>query len=570
MPVSTEAATDLDQDVALVPDEAHDALVGTVLNERYRLVRVLGKGGMGTVYEAHSDPAGTRVAIKVLQRGLSANERDRKRFLREAKAASAIANEHIVRALDFGTTAAGSLYLAMELLDGEDLEQCLARCTRFEWEAFEPLFEQVLVALQAAHGRGVIHRDIKPSNCFLCQAKQQPTVVKILDFGIAKISGGGVDGEDPIATMETLTGTNELFGTAAYMAPELIDGVSADPRSDIYALGVMLFRALTGELPFTGSNAYKVFQHHVGTPVPSMRALVPQIPAAVESVVFRAMAKKPEHRYQQVAELAAALSAAKRGVIEPSAAGLSGSTQAFDRRHMSTARAGSPTTPLGGFESATQLDRAQQSLTSARLAAPRFSLLSVVGLVLVMSGITAALVVWFSGVGGRSDARATPEVAPSRIAAPVVLRAKSVEEPAPVVEGNAASTTALPVKEPAAGSSEPAGSTGPVDSTTGEVPDDPRPTSASKRRSRRSNKTAEAKPVSKAVSIAQAAGKRCPDAVGETFRITGLMSNEGRYMDPNISGGTKPTRDCIDRFIRKRQFPKPKKMMSRPMSLTPR
>lgn len=301
-----------------------DALVGRILDGRYRILRRLGRGGMGAVYEAEHLKLESKVAIKVLQASLSTNEKYRKRFLREARAASAIESTHIVRSSDFGATEDGLLYFAMELMDGEDLEQHLKSSPRLDWSSFEPVLLQITDALAAAHKRGVIHRDIKPSNCFLCTSEAWPPLVKVLDFGIAKINAAASDGESPVATLETLTATNELFGTIAYMAPELIDGQAADARSDIYALGILMFRALTGKLPFTSPNVYKVLQQHVAAPVPSLRALVPEIPAAVESVVFRALAKRPEHRYQTIAELDRALAAAREGVIEPSADALGG------------------------------------------------------------------------------------------------------------------------------------------------------------------------------------------------------------------------------------------------------
>ncbi|MEM9463283.1 MAG: serine/threonine-protein kinase [Myxococcota bacterium] len=334
MPSPKEASTRLEPVAASSQGEngADDVLVGQVLNGQYQIIRRLGAGGMGNVYEAEPIERGGRVAVKILQSSLCSNEKYRKRFLREAKAARAIASDHVVKIFDAGATQSGILYFTMEKLEGCDFEQFLDARDQVYWDEIAPVFFQVLDALRAAHERGVIHRDIKPSNCFLCDGySREGPLVKVLDFGIAKINASVAGGEDIVATVESLTATNEMFGTVAYMAPELIEGVPADARSDIYAVGVMMFRALTGRLPYAGANVYKVLQQQVNSPIPSVRSIAPEVSPALESVVFRAMAKNPGHRYQNVAELDTALRAAQKGILEPSVEGLSGGTQALWR-----------------------------------------------------------------------------------------------------------------------------------------------------------------------------------------------------------------------------------------------
>ncbi len=386
-------------------EEAHDdddALIGRSLDGRYRILRRLGRGGMGSVYEAEHAALQTRVAVKVLQSTLSTNDKFRKRFLREARAASGIDSDHVVKITDFGATGDGLLYFVMELLEGQDFERFLDG-RRVAWEEVEEIFGQALAALRAAHERGVVHRDVKPSNIFLCEAIPRGPRVKVVDFGIAKIGPSEEPGDGAVATIEALTATNEMFGTVAYMAPELVEGVAADARSDIYAVGVMMFRALTGQLPFRGPNAYKVLQKHVSEPVPSLRALAPEVSPAVESVVFRALAKHPEHRYQRVAELQAALDAAREGIIEPHAAALVGYTESMTRA-LATARYGQSgvfersgtTSVVGGDDSG--------ALLSARIRRPRLSLVAAAGLILVAAGVSAGvmrLVMETSGGGTR-------------------------------------------------------------------------------------------------------------------------------------------------------------------------
>ncbi|MEX1362462.1 MAG: protein kinase [Nannocystaceae bacterium] len=545
-------AADLDDDV----------VVGSTIDGRYQVVRRLGVGGMGAVYEAEHLRLGTRIAVKILQPSFSSNDKYRKRFLREAKAASAIDSNHIVRASDFGTTNRGLLYFTMELLEGEDLEQFLQQRSHVSWQQLEPLFFQILVAVRAAHARGVIHRDIKPSNCFLCYDTNDAPLVKVLDFGIAKFNATSADGNNSVATVEALTATNELFGTVAYMAPELIEGNVADARSDIYALGVMLFRCLTGALPFTGANAYKVFQHHVGTPVPSLRERQASVPAAVESVVFRAMAKRPEHRYQRVEELEAALIAASRGVMEPSAAGLSGHTEA-----VISVPAPRTDPSLSGQSSLsarviTQPVDDPGSLRGVPPAWSRASMLGVFGLVLLISGGTAAVVgTMMSSAPAEPITERAALSLPEQSTEPAPIETQKPESSLPAV----AETTVEPTPPaPPDESNADAAATG-----TGTSEPEPEVPAAvpPKQRPRRVKSTPVAPP---AKSIGELAGERCPDAIGDEFAINGLVGSDGRYIDPEIRGGSKPARDCIRSFILRRRFERSQALREQTMKLTPR
>jgi serine/threonine protein kinase len=283
---------------------------GTTI-DRYRLLRRLGVGGMGAVYEVEHVQLHKRFALKMLREELSRTELFRRRFLREARAASAVNHPHVVDISDFGETPDGRVYFVMELLEGRDLQDLLEAEGRLSWPRTQEILVQVAGALEAAHRQGVIHRDVKPSNCFLVELPDQGSevFVKVLDFGIAKVSGS-VD-----KSTAQLTSTQEIFGTIAYMAPEMAMGVNDEPRSDVYALGVMMYRMLVGELPFTEGNPFQILSQHVSSPPPPPRGKQPSIPEGVEAIILKAMAKDPNHRFSSMGELGRAL---RRGSLEGS------------------------------------------------------------------------------------------------------------------------------------------------------------------------------------------------------------------------------------------------------------
>ncbi|MEX1368327.1 MAG: serine/threonine-protein kinase [Nannocystaceae bacterium] len=324
-------------------------LSGTVL-ERYRLLRLLGRGGMGSVYEAQHEMLDRRVAIKVLSARLAAHERARQRFLREARAASRVHHDNVIEIHDVGF-AGGHVFFVMERLQGEDLAQRLQRCGSLSWAEARPLLLQVTAALAAAHEAGVVHRDVKPANCFVVDDGRGFERVKVLDFGIAKVASSVAD---PVTE---LTVTGEVFGTAGYLPPEISQGVSDDPRSDIYALGVMMFRVLTGRLPFEGT-AVEVVAQHIGRAPPSLRSIEPSIPEAVERIVLAALAKEPEDRPASMQQLGRQL-AAVGSSTEPQRA----ATSAPPPRSSARARDPRPAAP--------SISRAEVIDLDARAAAPR-------------------------------------------------------------------------------------------------------------------------------------------------------------------------------------------------------
>lgn len=260
-------------------------LLGEVLDGRYRLEAILGSGGMGVVFRARHLRLGGEVAIKMLNPYFLSDERQRERFLQEAQTAHQLESLHIVKIMDFGDSP--SAYFVMELLKGEDLEDHIDRHGRLPWRRALHITRQVLLALSDAHARGVIHRDLKPSNIFLTRPGSSTEVVKVVDFGIAKLAHG----------TKKLTGVDEVLGTVPYMAPEQAQSLPIDGRSDLYALGAALFQMLTGSVPFTGRTMFEVIQQHITAPAPAPSTLVPSLNSAIDRLVLCALEKDPGRRY---------------------------------------------------------------------------------------------------------------------------------------------------------------------------------------------------------------------------------------------------------------------------------
>ncbi len=284
----------------------HD-LTGVRLDDRYTLTRLMGQGGMGHVYEGIHEFLARRVAIKVLVPRLACESTYRERFLREAKAASKIGHLNVVEILDFGNTPNGSVYFVMEFLEGLDLKALLKRTGPLPWPRARALLLQILAALEAAHAQRIIHRDIKPANCFVISTADNPEMVKLLDFGIAKVAVE--PGEHSGSLAQSLTNTGEVFGTVKYMAPEQATGISDDPRSDMYSVGVVAYEMLTGQVPFSGPFAFQIINRHVNEPPRPPREHMSTIPPAVEAFVLRALAKRPEHRFESMQQMRRALAA---------------------------------------------------------------------------------------------------------------------------------------------------------------------------------------------------------------------------------------------------------------------
>ncbi len=279
-----------------------DAYIGNTIADRYRVTRKLGEGGMGTVYLAEHIVIEKQVAIKILSEDFARKDDLVQRFMQEARAASKIGHENIIDITDFGETPSGSVFFVMEFLDGHDLAHHIRSDGKMPLERVRRIMNQLCRALGAAHGKGIIHRDLKPENIYLIEREGRPDFVKVLDFGIAKISGFDDSGS-------RLTRTGMIFGTPEYMSPEQARGDRPDHRVDIYAAGCILYEMLTGDVPFHAETFMGVLTKHMFEPVepPSRRAPTAQVPADLEAVVMKALAKDRDQRFQSMKEMALAL-----------------------------------------------------------------------------------------------------------------------------------------------------------------------------------------------------------------------------------------------------------------------
>ncbi|MEM6292549.1 MAG: serine/threonine-protein kinase [Myxococcota bacterium] len=275
-------------------------LSGRVLRGRYQATRKVGAGSMGDVYEGVDLASTGRVAIKVLKPERAVREVFRHRFLREAKSAVLIDHPNVVDVLDYGETEDGLLFIAMEFLEGEDLSSFLERAGRLQWPHCVGVLQQVAAALAAAHDRGVVHRDVKPSNILLRQAGSSGLIVKLVDFGVAKLDNHMVS--------RVLTKAADVVGTVLYMSPEQAEGRRADLRSDVYAFGVTAYQMVTGQVPFPGRDLFKVMSAHMGEPPPDPRAHAPEVPPWASAFILRCLEKQPDTRYQSMHDVLAVLS----------------------------------------------------------------------------------------------------------------------------------------------------------------------------------------------------------------------------------------------------------------------
>ncbi|MBC8071839.1 MAG: serine/threonine protein kinase [Deltaproteobacteria bacterium] len=284
-------------------DAAPDGLTGMTLAGRYRLVRVLGEGGMGRIYEALEVGTQARLAVKVLADELCGDPRQVQRFIREAKTASRIESDHVVAISDSGVTPTGAVYFAMELLEGEDLATTIHRDGPMPWSRVRHIMLQLCAALGSAHACQVVHRDIKPHNCFRITRRGDTDFVKVFDFGIAKLLGEH-DGSQ-------LTRTGQIFGTPEYMSPEQIRGEPVDPRMDVYAAGVILFELLCARPPFESDDPLTVISRHLAEPVPDVVRLRRGLatPPGLGEVISRALAKDLASRYPSAEAFAQAIAA---------------------------------------------------------------------------------------------------------------------------------------------------------------------------------------------------------------------------------------------------------------------
>ena len=282
-------------------EQPADALAGREVGGRYRLIRRIGKGGMGVVYEAEHLGLDKRVAIKFLLDRFTDDPEVIERFHREARTASRIGHENIIDVTDVGHDGDGRPYIVMELLDGGDLGQVLSQTGPLPTARAVHVIRQVLRGLEAAHGKGIVHRDMKPENVHLVARAGDPDFVKIMDFGISKIIAAN-------DSKVRLTATGAVIGTPIYMAPEqAMAQAELDHRVDLYAVGVMLYELLAGRPPFIANNYLGLVTQHLHAAPPSLAQFRPDLPPALVATVHRALEKDPARRWQSAAEFARAL-----------------------------------------------------------------------------------------------------------------------------------------------------------------------------------------------------------------------------------------------------------------------
>ncbi|HXK20459.1 MAG TPA: serine/threonine-protein kinase, partial [Polyangiaceae bacterium] len=282
---------------------APSEMQGQVLAGKYRVERVLGQGGMGVVLAAKHIHLEERVAVKLMLTEATFNAEAVARFLREARAAARLESAHVARVTDVGTLEDGRPYMVMEYLDGQDLSQVLAASGPLAVGDAVDYVLQAAEAIAEAHSIGIVHRDLKPSNLFLTRRRDRTPHVKVLDFGISKVSGSSLSGSD-----NAMTRTSAMMGSPLYMSPEQMTSVrDVDGRSDIWALGIILYELISGAPPFNGETLPQVCGLVLQSEAAPLSSRRRGVPPSLEAVVNRCLAKRADDRFQNVAAFAVAL-----------------------------------------------------------------------------------------------------------------------------------------------------------------------------------------------------------------------------------------------------------------------
>ncbi len=293
---------DASQLVMVGQERLTDPFLGVVLGTKYRIEEKIGEGGMGKIYLARHITLKKRYAVKMLNAEFSRNQEAVERFRREATTAGELDHPNIINVTDIDYTGDGLAYIVMEFLEGREMRKDLTDTPVLPVDRLVRIFTQVCRALDAAHARGIVHRDLKPENIFLVDLPDQPDTVKLLDFGISKIKTGG---------STNLTQTGMVIGTPHYMAPEQAKGDrDIDHRADIFALGAILYESCTGQVPATGDTATAILMKILLEEPIAPRQLNPNLSPEVEAVIYRAMQKDRNLRFQSCAEMAEALQVA--------------------------------------------------------------------------------------------------------------------------------------------------------------------------------------------------------------------------------------------------------------------
>ena len=274
-------------------------MIGKVILDRYKLIEKIGQGGSGSIYRGEHTTLKKKVAVKLLHAQLSTDDTALERFRREATTVASLENEHILQVLDYGRSDDNRLFFAMEFLEGETLTKVIERERQLTVERSVDILSQICEGLTEAHGLGYVHRDLRPRNVFLTNKRGRADFVKLLDFGLAKLIVPDAEAKQ--------TAMGMTFGDPRYMSPEQARGEALDRRSDIYSLGALAFEMLTGSPPYQGSGTFEILQQHLDAPVPKVRDRRPDCPAWIDAAVQKALAKKPDGRFDTVAKLLEAI-----------------------------------------------------------------------------------------------------------------------------------------------------------------------------------------------------------------------------------------------------------------------
>lgn len=287
-----------------------DPYLGYTIDNRYKVEALLGEGGMGMVYLCRHKIIDKRVALKILRSDLARDKEVTERFLIEARAASSIGSEHIIDISDFGQLPDGCAYFVMEYLDGVSLTSVIRGGSRVAVERILHVAIQLCRGLSAAHSAGIVHRDLKPDNIFLVKRGHDSDFVKILDFGIAKVS---------TVASDRLTHAGSVFGTPHYMSPEQASGAVVDQRGDIYSVGIVLYELTVGRVPFDAENFMGILTQHMYRPPVPPRTMAAatggDVPPGLEAIILKCLSKRPEQRYQSMDELRGDLERMQGGQI---------------------------------------------------------------------------------------------------------------------------------------------------------------------------------------------------------------------------------------------------------------
>jgi len=287
--------------VPTIPADAESEPPGTVIADRYEIIEEVGKGAMGMVYKAKQKVMDRFVAVKILHAHLVSKEINKKRFEYEAKAASNLQHQNLIHIYDYGTTHNGRPFIVMDLVEGPSLADLLTLEGCLDMASTIEIFSQICHGLSHAHRRGIIHRDLKPSNIKLAEGDNDSVMVKILDFGIAKLAS--------VAEDQQLTRTGDIVGSPLYMSPEQCKGETLDLRTDLYSLGCMMYQTVTGALPFLGKDPFETMYKHIYEKAPPFEAIRPdlEIPNDLQRLIYKALEIDPAKRYASADEMEADL-----------------------------------------------------------------------------------------------------------------------------------------------------------------------------------------------------------------------------------------------------------------------